>query len=236
MGKVGGGSQPPTKPVKQEAQPLAEKKKRRGNAAALAHYREQKRAAEGNARDDFAHLAQTVTAPPEEELSDDLKAVFLTLKQANQQKNADAALEAIQASFAKLDPDTLSRVVNTPMVQEMIEKLAGAIRKHQEPGEAILDKDGRIIGMVPWREADILAKYPMVKWTPAETMPVIFNGHAIQVYAWQEIETPSIFFDIYKQHLEATRAQGEDNARALREHFGPGISLETGWKGTEGAA
>ena len=206
------------------------KSRRKGNPDALARHREAKQQAAAEQQE--AALA-TAVKTGDVELSGDLAAVFVALTQAQKGKDTAAALEQIQDAFGNLDQKALSQIVNTPIVQDIIGKLGAANRGGRRPGDYIFDKEGRPFHKIPWTAQDVKDNYPMVKWTPAETMPITFNGHTIQVNAFEEIETPSIFCDIYKQHLEATRHQAEDNAEGLRQHFGNEITVGVGWPGKQ---
>jgi hypothetical protein len=204
---------------------MARQAGRRGNPEALKNWREKKRQEE-----EEQALAGAIKEG-EVELKGEFAGLFVALKQAQQKTDSKKALAVITEAFGRLNDKSLAEIVNTPIVKNIIEKVSTIGGDRLPPGSHIRDKEDRIIGRVPWTERDILDTYPMVNFMPVETLPVTFNGHTVQFYAMQEIKCPSIFVDIYKQHLEATRAQGELNAKALGDHFGPGnITIETGWK------
>jgi len=200
---------------------------RKGNPEVLKNYRETKRR-EAEEQDE-ASVAGAIKAG-EVELTGDYAGLLVALRQAQQKRSSKEALAVITEAFGKLDDASLAEIANTPIVKNIIAKVSTIGEDRLPPGAYIRDKDDRVVGRVPWTERDILDAYPMVTFTPIETIPVTFQGHTIQFYAMQEIKCPSIFVDIYKQHLEATREQGDLNLKALGDHFGPGnVTVETGW-------
>ena len=140
----------------------------------------------------------------------------------------------ITEAFGKLDDASLSEIANTPMVKDILGKVSTIGEDRLPPGSYIQDKEGRVIGRVPWTVQDIKDTFPMVDFTPAETMPITFQGHSVQFTAMQEIRCPSIFVDIYKEHVQALREMPALNAKALEDQFGPGrYTIEAGWRKQE---
>lgn len=206
--------------------------KRRGNADSLRQYREQKAAEEAQ----VAQATEEGVEVNEIRLTGDMAGLLTVLQQAQQAQDADSALNQIKDALGKLDEKTLRQIVATPLVEELVGKLAAASDNPLRPGEYLYDNEGRVIKKIPWSAQDVKDNYPMVKWTPLETMVITFNGHSIQVYAMQEIETPCIFETIYKQHLEATQRIGAENEAAMRANFGNDISIIVGWHPQEARA
>jgi hypothetical protein len=205
---------------------MARKVGRKGNPDALKNYRETKR----RETEEQEQATVTGTQVGDAELKGEFAGIFVALKQAQQKRTSKEALGLLTDAFSNLDDASVAEIINTPAIKAMIEKVSTIGEDRLPPGSYIRDKDDRVIGRVPWTERDILDAYPMVVFTPIETIPVTFQGHTIQFYAMQEIKCPSIFMDIYKQHLEETRHQGDLNLKALGDHFGPGnVTVETGW-------
>ena len=201
---------------------------RKGNPEALKNYRETKRK-EAEEQEE-ASGAGAIKAG-EVELTGDYAGLFVALKQAQQKHTSKETLAVITDALGNLSDESVAEIINTPIVKGIIEKASTTGPDRLPPGSHIRDKEDRIIGRVPWTTQDILDTYPMVNYTPPETIPVTFQGHTVQFYSMMEIRCPSIFVDIYKQHMEATREQGALNAKALGDNFGPGnITIETGWK------
>jgi hypothetical protein len=223
----------PLSPNKEEQVVKAKTKSRRkGNPDALARHREAKKQAEAEQQE--VALAGAVKTG-DIELSGDLAVVFTALKQAQEATDTAKALEGVQEAFGRLDPAALAKIVSTPIVQDIIGKLAVAAGGENKPGSYIFDKEGRPIGKIPWTGQDILDQFPMVTWTPSETLPITYQSHTINVIANEEVTAPSCFKMVWDHHLKAVREQGALNLKGLEDHFGPMVAVESGWKGKEGA-
>jgi hypothetical protein len=194
------------------------KTKRRGNPEALARMRE-KRQKEKEEQDETALAGAVKTG--DIELSGDLAVLFTTLKQAQEATDTSKALESIQEAFGHLDSAALSKIVNTPIVQDIIGKLAIAGGGQNKPGSYVFDKEGRPIAKIPWTAQDILDQFEMVTFTPSETLPLTYNGHTINVVANEEVTAPSCFLMVWRHHLAAVKEQGALNQKGLEDHFGP---------------
>ena len=215
----------------------AKKTRSKGNPDSLRRYRERV-AAEKAAKEAGAGAVagEPTVALGEEELTGALAATFLALKDVQTSQKAEQALEKIQEAFTGLDEATIAKLVDSPIVAKLLEAAIVKAGHERVPGEYIRDNDGKVIMKVPWTQQDILDRYPMVTWTPSETIPITFGGHTIQVYADEPIRTPCIFETIFRQHREATKQQGAENIKALRDNFGNDVSVAAGWGAHEESA
>ena len=210
---------------------MARKVGRKGNPEALKNYRETKR--RESEEQEEASVAGAIKVG-EVELKGEFAGLLVALRQAQQKRTTKEAVALITEAFGKLDDASLSEIANTPIVRDILGKVSTIGEDRLPPGSYIVDKEGRVIGRVPWTVQDIKDTFPMVDCTPAETIPITFHGHSVQFTAFQEIRCPSIFVDIYKQHLQALREMDGLNVKALEDHFGPGkCKVEAGWRKTE---
>jgi len=204
---------------------------RRGNPEALKNYQETKR--REKEEQGQATLAGAIKAG-EVELTGDLAGLFVALKQAQQKRTTKEALALVTEAFGKLDDASLAEIVNTPIVKSILDKVSTTGEDRLPPGDYIRDNEGRVIGRVPWTTDDIRRVFPMVTFTPFETLPVTFQGYTVQLVAGEEITCPSIFHGIYQDHLRAIREAGELDRKALADHFGPAnYNIEAGWRKAE---
>lgn len=210
--------------------------KRSGTGAALAEYRARKKAEqEGEAATTQAEADGALLLGEEEvKLEGDFASLFNALTTAQNEVNADAAVKTITTALGGLSDQALKVLLAQPAVQALVEKAAQKAGASLKPGELIKDEQGRVVGIVPWSEQNILDTFDMVTFTPSETIPVYWNGHCVQLYANDEITCPSIFKHIYDCHLQATRDQMASNIANAEEHFGPGhVTVGFGWGARE---
>ncbi len=59
-----------------------------------------------------------------------------------------------------------------------------------------------------WTKRDLEEKFPLVTWTPEETIPLCFNGVHYQAFMGFEWVTPSCIKSIYDNHRKVKMQQG----------------------------
>lgn len=193
----------------------------------LAAYQERKRK-EKEEKEAQAGAAQAVEeAPPE--LSEDLGSVFRLLEQARHEKSSFQAMNQIRSALSKLSEEDYEALRRTDEFQRLIQQAASTGEDRLPAGSPIVDKDGRIIGKVPWTAGDIKERFPPATWTPIITGPILVFGHSIYIEAGVEVTAPGIFKTIYDQTIEATRTEHDRNMEAVALHGGGTPTHSVGW-------
>ncbi len=101
---------------------------------------------------------------------------------------------------------TLRRVPNPAEAKELLEDLTQEAEKKVEEAP-----EGRVPGLAigdtktSWTYNDCVEKFPIVTFTPEETIPLIFNGVRVQAIEGYEMHVPKCFYTIYQQHRAMLR-------------------------------
>ncbi len=87
-------------------------------------------------------------------------------------------------------------------------ELLEAALEDAEDVEIAVEEDnrpGRHIGgeKVAWQESDLLERWDVVSFMPAETVPISFNGIRYQLIAGQEMHVPEVIVRLYNEHVRA---------------------------------
>ena len=160
--------------------------------------------------------AAAATVEPEP-VGDDPIADLMASLQKMQAKKAGGtkALEELAGILDRIDPLDHPEIADNPVIEAFLEKI-GEVRskkdKRQLPPGAIRG-DGNPNSLtaqdVQWKLADVNLKpdgtKELVTWTPAETIPIFYNGVMCQAIADVEMTTEKAFYDVYSEHRRLTR-------------------------------
>jgi hypothetical protein len=100
-------------------------------------------------------------------VSPDLQAVFAKIASAERKARSAAtardAIEELKAAASQLDDETLSRLLAEEGVDRLLE---GAVRKVSglQPGDPVLDANGRELMRAPYTKEWVEANSPLVEW------------------------------------------------------------------------
>jgi hypothetical protein len=121
-------------------------------------------------------------------------------------------LKQIEDLLGNLKIKDYQELAESPVVQSLAEMLGfGDARPGQVIGKGTLLERVR-----EWTWKDV-AQQRRVKFIPAETIPITYNGLTIQLVQDVECEVPEGFYNIYREHREAIR-QAQQNERYLLGH------------------
>lgn len=135
----------------------------------------------------------------------------------NKQKQGEA-LRKLETFLIGLDPKDHPDLAKSPVVQRFVEQL-GESKAKANPGDVpgtIYNRGTLAEAKKPWSGKDVWSKYPSKTFTPTETIPIIFDGVKVQLFAEVEVTLPSIFYDIYAEHRKSTKAAHEHAAWLMR--------------------
>ena len=97
----------------------------------------------------------------------------------------------------------LQRARDPEVAMEALEEIVPEIQKEVET-----KVEGRVPGQkiggnkTPWTEADLNEKFPIVPFTPMETIPITWNGVRYQCFAGHEMHVPSVIKEIYDRYIK----------------------------------
>ena len=129
-----------------------------------------------------------------------------------------------KARVKKIVERNLRSVVSPEDRLEIIDQLAEEATKvaNETPKERV---PGLIRGSTKTTYAyqDLCSMFPIVSFTPGETIPLTFQGVKVQAYENVEMHVPECFRSLYERHLREQRS----NQKNLRE-LGIDVSLGAG--------
>lgn len=165
-----------------------------------------------------AKAAELATAEPAGD--DPIAELMGALQAVRNKKNAGTkALEELGAILDKIDPHEYPDLADNPMIEAFLDKIGDARLKKAAKGKlppGTVIGDGMAARDVQWSLNDINLKpdgtKELVTWTPAETIPIFYNGVMCQCIADVEITTEKAFYDIYSEHRRLMR-EGEVRKR-----------------------
>ena len=140
-----------------------------------------------------------------------------------------AALERWHEERRRLKAAAAATEAVKPLVEEAPQPV---IRSGPQPGETIFDKNERPTTKRPWTTQDILARYPMVTWTPTRSCPITVHGLTVFVHEGVEIRTPCV----YKTVFEESNRDYAEGQRALRDQIQAMTGMEVGIEAGAAAA
>ncbi len=107
----------------------------------------------------------------------------------------------------KLERD-LKRV-RTPEEAMQIAERASEVARQRVLDEPEVRTPGLTIAgaKTAWTKRDLEEKFPLVTWTPEETIPLCFNGVHYQAFMGFEWVTPSVIKTIYDNHRKVKMQQ-----------------------------
>jgi hypothetical protein len=117
-------------------------------------------------------------------------------------------LAELEAVLVKLSPRDYPELAENPVIQQFLEVMAERKAEASDDPPGTIYNAGTLAATKKrWQWRD-LARFPVVTFTPNETIPVTFQGLTLMLIADTEMAVPSIFKDIYDE-----RRRGHETAR-----------------------
>lgn len=124
---------------------------------------------------------------------------------------------SIRRSLKLVPREELEQAVNEIVAE--VDEVVESIPKEVKPGDVINGYK------VAWTWGEMLKRFPIVTFTPEETIPLTWNGVRVQALSQIEMHVPQPFKAIYDQHR---REMGRKVKIEGREGFDTTIALGAG--------
>ena len=105
---------------------------------------------------------------------------------------AERVKRQVKRSLKLVPREELERVVEE--VASETEAVIDAVPEGSKPGDVVNGYK------VAWTWSEMLKQFPVVTFTPEETIPLTWNGVKVQALAQTEMHVPQPFKMIYDQH------------------------------------
>jgi hypothetical protein len=132
-------------------------------------------------------------------------------------KRAERAKRNIKRSLKLVPKEELERVVEE--VNSEADDELDIVPEGKRPGDVVNGYK------VPWTYEVMVKEFPIVTFTPEETIPLTWNGVKVQAYAQIEMHVPEPFKMIYDNHR---REIGRKPSQTFKDGFINMIELGIG--------
>jgi len=149
------------------------------------------------------------TQAPQDDIGETLKqAAELFAKAATDVENRDKVLKEVEKTLSKIKLTDAPTLAESPIVQAFVKAMGlGDLAPGQTRAPGTLAERSR-----EWTMADV-ATMPRKTFTPMESLPLTWNGLTVYVLAGEEYSLPEPFYNVWREHVYATRQA------QLNEHY-----------------
>ena len=155
-------------------------------------------------------MAKSVPEPQPEETDESTalleQAAQLLGKAASDRKNRDQALKEVEGVLSKLKMVDFPELAESPIVAAFVKAMGmGDLKPGEVKNKGTLAERER-----EWNYKDLQdpGQFKQVTFTPAETVPITWNGLSFQLVADEEITVPEPIWNVYREHREALKQAG----------------------------
>jgi len=167
-----------------------------------------------------------------DEQADEIATLIRTVQESTEVNLED--VHKLAALIEELNPATQEALQNTPVVQQINDRLAEQIAGDKDVPPGTIQKFGKAFAVKkPWKKQDLHEVFEWSDWTPERDYPIVrFNGIGFgPFFEGETYNIPSCVHEILNNRRQALR-----ETEALKRHGMFGVSwLQVGWPGKAAA-